>query len=265
MMRFLSGFAGVTLASAIAIVSANAADMYRAPEGVGGYKDGPVYVAPWAGFYVGVNGGYGWSPDDKDITLYNEGKVFHVPGHTSDGGFGGGQIGYNWQPLSGGGYKDGPVLGNFVFGVEADIQGSGIGDNYTARIREFNDFANVKADLDYFGTVRGRVGYAVDATLLYFTGGFAYGGINTAVSNPTGTLKNNETLTGYVLGGGIEHKFTPSLSFKVEYQYIDLGDYRLTEGVGSANQASSGNIDANFHTIRVGLNYYIGSIYEPLK
>jgi outer membrane immunogenic protein len=138
-------------------VAANAGDMYRPSEGVS-LKDGPVYEPVWTGFYAGVNGGYGWSPNSKDITLYNEGKEFHVPGRASDGGFGGGQSGYNWQPLTGGGYKDGPARGNFVFGVEADIQASDIGDKYTAPIREFGDLANVKADLDYFGTVRGRIG-----------------------------------------------------------------------------------------------------------
>jgi outer membrane immunogenic protein len=256
-------------ASVIALTAAaNAADMYRPSEGLS-LKDGPVYEPVWTGFYVGVNGGYGWNPSDRDITLTNAAdnkKSFHVPGHTSDGGFGGGQIGYNWQPFTGGGYKDGPAqYSNFVFGVEADFQGSGIGDTYTAPIREFGDLANVKADLGYFGTVRGRIGYAAGSTLLYFTGGFAYGGINTAVWDNTGSLKKDETLTGYVLGGGIEHMFTPCLSLKVEYQYLNLGDYRLTDGVGSANQTVSGPIDAEFHTVRVGLNYHILPGYEPLK
>jgi outer membrane immunogenic protein len=85
------------------------------------------------------------------------------------------------------------------------------------------------------------------------------------VWDATGALKKDEILTGYVLGGGIEHEFMPRLSLKVEYQYIDLGDYRLAEGTGSASQATSGKIDAGFHTVRAGLNYHILPGYEPLK
>ncbi|MGB9025152.1 MAG: outer membrane beta-barrel protein [Rhodomicrobium sp.] len=233
--------------------SANAADMYHAPEGVS-LKDAAVDEPVWTGFYAGLNTGYGWSANVENILLYNEGKSFHVPGRTSSGVFGGGQIGYNWQPLTAGGYKDGPALSNFVFGVEADIQGSGIGDKYNTIIPEFDYPANVKADLDYFGTVRGRIGYIVDRTLFYFTGGLAYGGIDTSVYDYTGAIKNDGILTGYALGGGAEHKLTPKLSLKAEYQYIDLGEYRLTQGSGSATQTTTGNLDANFHTVRIGLN-----------
>ena len=59
-MKLLSGILGLTLTSVVALASANAADIYRAPSG-GGYKDGPVYVGvDWNGLYGGVNGGYGW-------------------------------------------------------------------------------------------------------------------------------------------------------------------------------------------------------------
>ena len=61
-MKLASGILSMTLASVMAIVSANAADMYRAPEG-GGYKDGPAPVELWQGSYVGINGGYAWGGD----------------------------------------------------------------------------------------------------------------------------------------------------------------------------------------------------------
>lgn len=246
------------------VAAANAADIYVAPN-AGGYKDAPVYVPSWAGFYAGVNGGYGWTPSDQNITLYNEGKTFHVPGRTSGGGVGGGQIGYNWQPLAGGGFKDGPAYGSLVFGIEADIDGSGIGHNYTASIIEFRDLTTVKTNLDYFGTVRGRLGYTWDATFLYGTGGFAYGGVHNRIFDPTGSMNYSGVLTGYAAGAGIERKVTPNLSIKVEYLYLDLGDYHGTGGTGSASHASSGNIAADFNIVRAGLNYYIGSTYEPLK
>src|SRR5262249_15511246 len=125
-----------------------------------------------------------------------------------EGGFGGGQIGYNVQ------------RGNLVFGIEADIQGSGIGDKgFVATLAGF------KSDLDYFGTVRGRLGYALGTSLLYATGGFAYGGIRNEIDTafPVIAFKSHETATGYTIGGGWEYMFSPAWSVKAEYQYINLG------------------------------------------
>ena len=73
--------------------------------------------------------------------------------------------------------------------------------------------------------MRGRVGYALDCTLLYFTGGLAWGTmLNEATVGCIGRrLPTNPTVTGYVLGGGVEYKFWRDLSVKVEYQYVNLG------------------------------------------
>src|SRR5262249_48974746 len=77
----------------------------------GGYKDGPAYASVnWAGWYAGVNGGYGWSEHSDKFAI----SVVGFKGIDPHGGFGGGQIGYNWQS------------GYVVFGVEADIQGAAI-------------------------------------------------------------------------------------------------------------------------------------------
>lgn len=138
----------------------------------------------WSGFYIGVNAGYAFN-DDENIrtTGQTPGYVLNVTGGARpdsvrlqrDGFVGGGQIGYNWQT--------GP---NFVFGVGADIA-------YT----DFNRDRNVvtiplsgarslnntfSSRMDYLGTVRGRLGYAIDRTLLYVTGGFAYGEIENTAS-----------------------------------------------------------------------------------
>ena len=106
MKKWHAGLLGLSLTSILAL-PANAADIYR-----GGLKDGPpppVYVAApiWSGFYIGVNGGYGWTANDGPLA--------------PEGGFGGGQIGYNWQGLFG--------YSPWVIGIEADIQGAGISDS----------------------------------------------------------------------------------------------------------------------------------------
>ncbi len=99
---------GIPLFALLAAAQADAADMYRAQ---GGYRDGPAYIGTnWSGFYAGVNGGYGWANNNQ---LVDPGWF---DGISPSGGFGGGQLGYNWQGLS-----------HFVLGFETDIQGSGIG------------------------------------------------------------------------------------------------------------------------------------------
>jgi outer membrane immunogenic protein len=288
-MRRVSVLAFV-LTSVAALASANAADMYRAPEpAAGGYKDAP-FVASWAGFYAGINGGYGWSADASNLAGTANGFICEgnpevcvakpavgsgSKSFDTSGGFGGGQIGYNWQPVSGG-YKDGPALSHFVYGIEADIQGAGIdGSGSVTLLSNAPGTASAtgKNDLEYFGTVRGRLGYAIDASLLYFTGGFAFGGVKdtlsvTPVAGSTSTVSKSETATGYVLGGGVERLFSPRWSGKIEYQYIDLGDDKLSTTAGfttAGNTTATLDAEHKYHTIRVGLNYHFDRGYEPLK
>ncbi len=117
---------------------------------------------------------------------------------------------------------------HLVLGVEADFQGADITDSVTVGT---NPNVTVKSSLDWFGTVRGRIGYAFDRTLVYGTGGFAYGDIKDELSAAVtirdhtyaGSVSDQTTSTGYVVGGGVEHKFSPSWSVKAEYQYINLG------------------------------------------
>jgi outer membrane immunogenic protein len=233
-------------------VSANAADVNRVPEAVGGYKDGPAYVAAdWSGFYVGGNGGYAF-----------DARSMHG-GVEDNGGFGGGQIGYNWQGI---------WHPHLVLGVEADIQGSGIDNKGIAILIPSGNLANHEISIDYFGTVRGRIGYAAGPLLVYGTGGFAYGGVNNRFFVPaTGNLfATNNTQTGFAAGGGLEYKFSPAWSAKVEYQYIDLShDNAVSTSVGFILGPASGRFittrDTELNTVRAGINYHFGSLYQPLK
>ena len=129
-----------------------------------------------------------------------------------------------WWP---GGYKDGPAAGNFVFGIEADIQGADITGSGTSI---GTGALHGEDNLDWFGTVRGRVGYAVGAALLYGTGGVAFGGVQDKLTVVGATKSHDATDTGYAAGGGVEYAFAPSWSGKVEYQYINLGNDTVTNG-----------------------------------
>jgi len=221
---------------AFAAYQANAADL-----SAGGYKDGPaVPVASWAGFYAGIDAGAGWGQQRLEDT------VTTFTGVTPGGGFGGGQIGYNWQ----GGWGYGSSL---VFGVEADLQGSDMGDSQADTAG--NRF---KSELDYFGTVRARAGYACDRSIYYATAGLAYGGIRNEADIGGVAHISSTTATGYAVGGGIELKTGHNWSIKAEYQYINLG---ANDPVYTGGKA----VEDDYHTVRVGLNYHVGPGYEPLK
>ncbi len=107
-----------------------------------------------------------------------------------------------------------------------------------------------------------------DRTLVYATGGLAYGEVkNSAVQAATGdNYSIDKTAVGYVLGGGVEYKIGGAWSVKGEYQYINLGKNDPTfGGVGFSNVPGATVNDDAYHTVRVGLNYHIAPSYEPLK
>jgi len=266
-MNFSSKLLGVTCVSMIAlgIGSVNAADLYH-PSG-GGMKDGPYVpaVAPvWTGFYAGINGG-GSFGDSENLRVTNDYRSIpeaDIGQFYRDGGFGGGQIGYNWSGFGWG--------NQVVLGVETDIQGSGISSSFNRSDLNYAGFApanfNASQSIDYFGTVRGRLGYAFGSALIYATGGFAYANVDTKVSISSGfnSLNSNQLETGWVVGGGVEYLFAPNWSAKVEYQYIDLGSQTIS-GTATDTFVERMPVDNNFSTVRAGINYHIPVGYAPLK
>ena len=232
---------------AVSAVSASAADMAARPV----YTKAAPAIAPmiynWTGFYVGVNGGYGGT----DTIVFGDTEDSPM-GVKPRGGFGGGQIGYNWQ------------FDSVVFGLEADVQASDIHQS----IVDLNFGDPFSTKVDWFGTARGRLGYAFAGTplLAYLTGGLAFG--NVVNDAGAGSLNGapyhyDDIRTGYALGGGLEYKFAPAWSIKAEYQYINLGTANPTN---SAGVAFSGGVlnheilrETAFHTGRVGLNYSFNS------
>ncbi len=198
---------GAALAAAmvasLATSPAAAADLSR------GYTAPAPYTAfSWAGLYAGANLGYQF------------GSVSNS--NTSPNGFMGGlQIGYNWQSSQ------------FVYGVESDIQLSGADDASLGR-----KFSN-----PWFGTVRGRAGFAVNNILFYGTGGLAYGGSHLETAGGT----ESHSHFGWAVGAGAEVALTRSWSAKVEYLFVNLTDerYALT------------GLDHDFESsmLRFSLNY----------
>jgi outer membrane immunogenic protein len=241
-----------TAMSLVMVAGASAADLY---------VKAPPPAPPWTGWYVGANGGYGWDAHVQNIDITTAPALGGYPaitnGTNAKGGFGGGQIGYNWQGVS-----------HLVIGIEADIEGSGIKNGFQNDILNgFGDVLQANKSLDWFGTVRGRLGYAFGNALVYGTGGFAFGGVRNQLVDvltvpPTGTvtMQTNSTATGYVVGAGIEYLIAPRWSLKAEYQYVNLGSNTLSspEVPPSGFIFSTNKIDNTFNTVRVGINYQFG-------
>ncbi len=197
--------------------------------------------------YVGANVGYGFNANNGTLL---ETTTFPgvIPGVNVQGAFGGGQLGYNWQD------------GNLVFGAETDIQGANV---VGRKIYDVPGYAPSRTDVDvgYFGTVRARLGYAAGHALFYATGGLAYGNVNYFVKDNANIpiFRGNDIQTGYVVGGGLEYMMTANWSWKAEYQYINLGSF--TVGLDPSSPLTNlelTNATANFHTVRIGVNYKFG-------
>ncbi|MGA7326364.1 MAG: outer membrane beta-barrel protein, partial [Rhodomicrobium sp.] len=221
---------GLTVVGAfpLAPMAANAADLYRTPAPPPSYAAPAPYIAAntWAGFYAGINGGYAWS--GSGTTLDYSGAVTDSSGRAQpQGGFGGGQIGYNFQS------------GSIVYGVETDFQGGDISDRVSGVSTGGTAYTSQER-VDWFGTVRGRLGYAMGNTLIYGTGGFAYGDVRQHANVGGDVLASSGTQTGWVAGGGIEYKINPAWSLKGEYQYVDFGTAKLTD---AANAVTTNSLD----------------------
>jgi outer membrane immunogenic protein len=217
--------AGVALFSLV--TAASAADLAARP-----YTKAPALVSPaynWSGFYAGVMGGYAWASDAK-------------------GGFGGGTVGYNWQTPG----------SQFVFGIEVDAAGSSLKSTQTQiqTVLGIPVAATVEDKIDAFGSVTGRLGVAVDASLLYVKGGYVWAdnkvtATGTVFGIPVLSGSDSHIHSGYTIGGGIEYMFAPNWSAKAEYMYTNLSSETYTF---AGSNIASGTID--FSTIKVGLNYH---------
>jgi len=185
----------------------------------------PSYAPVWSGFYAGANAGYGWATFDNGF------------GTDNMKGFAGGlQAGYNWQ------------ISSFVLGVVGDIQYSAQKRTETATVAGVVFTGEEK--IPWFGTARGRVGYAFDSVLIYGTGGAAWSNFKASISALGATVSTETTKMGWTAGGGVEWMFMPRWSVKAEYLYIDSGSTSLT----IAGVTGSGKLKDQI--ARIGVNYH---------
>jgi outer membrane immunogenic protein len=199
----------------------------------------------WTGSYVGIQGGGGWGQARQtDATPFDTGW------YKLSGGLVGVTLGYNWQ------------VGNAVIGFESDAAWSNIRGS-TAALGVFNGpcggaTPRCEAELQYFGTDRLRLGYAMGRWLPFVTGGMASGYLH---GNEGDTTANGaagsgaEFHYGWTIGVGVEAMIDPHWSAKVEYLYADLRNGKTFVD----HFAFGGQLDqwdaTRFHIVRAGLNY----------
>jgi outer membrane immunogenic protein len=253
----------------------------------------PVRVFNWTGWYIGLNVGGGWGSNGLNNSFTpgacvgagtptecaNQFALLNatLPGQFDihpNGFIGGGQIGYNYQ------------TGAVVVGLETDFQGANLRGNANAAASVAPNFPGAllttagtgSEKIDWFGTLRGRLGWTPAAPLLvYMTGGLAYGHVQTGASfseqafisgvlNSSGStaISQSDTRAGWTAGGGLEWMLAPQWSIKGEYLYYDLGKVSLNQTlvVVSAITPSSfltDDIQSATHyrgnIARIGLNY----------
>jgi outer membrane immunogenic protein len=229
-MRKLS----ISILSALALIVPAAASAADLP-----VKARPMVTAPafsWTGFYVGLNAGYGWG--DTRGTLATP-----VPGNFNiSGPLAGGQIGANYQ-----------FANNIVIGIEADYQWADIDGSATTAAGVIRT-----AEVERFGTVRGRLGYAWDRWLGYVTGGYAFGARTNATVSPV-FIASSQTLDGWTAGVGVEYAFAPNWSAKLEYLHVELDEKTFFPGVAGCAVLAACQMGANIDLVRVGLNYRFGA------
>lgn len=281
MRKFDLLVAACVVSTALLTTGAQAADMPL---------KAPAPVANWTGFYAGVNVGYGWGGRNVDYVGNDDASrlwfttVGGQPPQTSfktSGALGGLQLGYNSQ-----------LNRNWLIGLETDFSLSGIKGSNTSSgattpiVSPFS--ASLDEKVEWFGTLRARLGYLPTDTLLtYVTGGLAYGQVKRSgsyvnngtfgftvngVPDGTGftcargtacfTGSSRSVVTGWTLGGGAEYAVGGHWSLKAEYLYVSLPAKTLTETAqavfvpGDIPASISANTSrVTFSTARVGLNY----------
>lgn len=262
MKKFLIGAVGLVAMA----TSASAADLAARPY----TKAPPPVIAPiydWSGFYIGLNGGGGWSHKcwDRDTGL---GGTFSAAEgcHDATGGVVGGQVGYRWQ------------AGAWVFGVEAQGDWANLTGSNTSLIvipGGINCIAACtpavttgdRSKIDGFGLFTGQVGYAWNNVLWYVKGGAAVVADRYTGFVPlTGVIVDsvNETRWGGVVGTGLEFGFAPNWSVAVEYDHMFMGtrtlDFYSSTASGVFSREDRIHQDVDIATIRVNYRWGGGPV-----
>jgi outer membrane immunogenic protein len=214
----------------------------------------PAYAAPpefsWTGCYVGGNFGMAaghdrWADTQPDGNI--DGDSLGRTAHTDlSGGVAGGQLGCDYQ------------FGAGLVGIAGSMNWS---DLDGAVQDQFNIPWNLKDQVDWYGSVTGRIGAVIDNALIYAKGGAAFAHNNFAIENSGVNLGTpSDVRTGWALGVGFEWRFTPHWSAVLEGDYYGFPSKveTLNDVPGFINLPTTITIQPSFETVTFGVNYRFG-------
>ena len=218
----------------------------------------PVQAYNWSGFYVGAHAGYRWADANFSGPGYDfDGFPFppRSESYGPNGGIIGVQAGYNFM-----------ITPTILAGVEGDWTWGSSHDGAAGTVFVFAadgvSFAS-EAKLTWQATLRGRLGVVNGPWLFYGTGGVAFARLHWTDNStfifdgtPSTAFVSDvgKTLTGFVVGAGIEYLWTPNWIARLEYLYENFGDVSVPFGLGP----QTGSLDLNVNKVRVGLSYKFG-------
>ena len=216
----------------------------------------PVYIPAatppvfsWSGVYIGGQVGYQFG-SDRSVAFATGTPIGLASSSVNQNGvIGGAHIGYNYATRGLPFFGNGSAVST-VFGLEGDVDGTSAKSNYALGGIAVSSSPNIQ------GSVRGRLGVAVDRVLFYATGGAAFGGFTNNYANTLNGLTDSfsHTRVGYTVGGGLEYAFTNNISVRAEYRYTDFG--RMTD---TLNNATGGGVTVRQREIenrvQLGVSY----------
>jgi outer membrane immunogenic protein len=228
------------LSTAVAVAAAGSAIGADLPYGSGDYTpSAPLFT--WTGFYLGGQIGYGWA--GNNLSGGGPGFAFSGINYVPNGVVGGAHIGYNLQ------------YSQIVFGIEGDIDGTGINKSYNWGPLAFGSQIPVE------GSIRGRLGLALDRALIYVAGGAAFAGVTNTYQSFFGYNSIGRSVAGWTVGGGLEYALFNNWSIRAEYRYADFGaatDYPFAAVAGSAiTHRLTENV------VRAGFSYKFDGLFAP--
>jgi outer membrane immunogenic protein len=195
-----------------------------------------VHVDTWSGVYIGGHVGWGWAHIDvTDEDSDGPWPLDDIEPYTASGFLVGGQIGANVQ------------MDALVFGIVGDLAWA----NITGSSDEAGD-DTLTTDINWLGTVRGKLGFAADMFMIYGTAGIAFAGVDTTLADIGDDAINSATRTGWVAGIGAEAMVADNVSVFGEFLYHDFGTADLSWEGESETAVTSLNVS----TVKVGVNFH---------
>ncbi len=202
----------------------------------------------WTGFYLGLNAGVAWNNSDVDFDASAGpfvGLASNIEGDQTE--FTGGvEAGYNWQ------------MDSIVFGLEADFNYLDFQEDENVVLGAAT--ANFDFEANWFGTVRGRIGFAADNMLFYGTGGLAYGHakIEGDLDDGAGNILSGDDSSvnwGWTIGAGMQYAFNENWILGAEYLYVDLGNPDFDLNCTGACGTFENDVDVAFSVVRAKLDF----------